>query len=147
MVLGNTRFFIIRDGKIIHKTRDHSFVGELMARGQINERQALMNPNRNVVTTSLYNYAPDLEEGFELKPGDICIGFDDGMELSDAEIIAETKGCTGPNAAEKITRNLFSKMKERNEVGSYTYQPAGGGRPVLMEAPRDNMTVAVYIHD
>ena len=42
-----------RDGELIRLTRDHSLVGELVARGKLTEEQAETHPQRSVITRAL----------------------------------------------------------------------------------------------
>ena len=38
--VGDSRAYLLRDGDLIRLTRDHSLVGELVARGKLTEEQA-----------------------------------------------------------------------------------------------------------
>ncbi len=51
--LGDSRIYQFRNGDIIFKTEDHSFVNELVAKGIINEAEARTHPKRNVVTKAV----------------------------------------------------------------------------------------------
>ncbi len=48
--VGDTRLYEIRAGRIAQLTRDHSFVGELVTKGLIDEREAMRHPRRNEIT-------------------------------------------------------------------------------------------------
>lgn len=48
--LGDSRIYQVRDGRIIHKTRDHKWVNELVESGVITKEQAREHPKRNVIT-------------------------------------------------------------------------------------------------
>ena len=51
--IGDSRCYLYSDGKMKQITNDHSYVGELVRRGQISERDALNHPNRNLITRAL----------------------------------------------------------------------------------------------
>lgn len=48
--VGDTRLYQIQPGRITQLTRDHSFVGELVVGGFINEEEAMQHPRRNEIT-------------------------------------------------------------------------------------------------
>ena len=47
------RAYLLRDGELIRLTKDHSLVGELVARGKLTEEQAEQHPQRSVITRAL----------------------------------------------------------------------------------------------
>jgi PPM family protein phosphatase len=51
--VGDSRAYVLRGGDLIRLTRDHSLVGELVARGKLTEEQAEMHPQRSVITRSV----------------------------------------------------------------------------------------------
>jgi PPM family protein phosphatase len=51
--VGDSRAYVLRDGELTRLTRDHSLVGELVARGKLTEEQAEMHPQRSVITRAL----------------------------------------------------------------------------------------------
>ena len=51
--VGDSRAYLFRDGDLIRLTRDHSLVGELVARGKLTEEQAERHPQRSVITRAL----------------------------------------------------------------------------------------------
>lgn len=79
---GDSRGYIFRaDGRNEHITRDHSWVGEQVARGVMTEQQARENPMRNMITRSLgaaANNTPDLNT-YTLAPGDVIVLCTDGL--------------------------------------------------------------------
>ena len=50
---GDSRLYVIRDEKLLIRTRDHSYVEGLFQRGIINEEDTLKHPHRNVVLSCL----------------------------------------------------------------------------------------------
>ena len=51
--VGDSRAYLWRDGELTRLTRDHSLVGELVARGKLTEEQAEAHPQRSVITRAL----------------------------------------------------------------------------------------------
>ena len=51
--VGDSRCYLLRDGDLVRLTRDHSLVGELVARGKLTEEQAESHPQRSVITRAL----------------------------------------------------------------------------------------------
>ena len=51
--VGDSRAYVLRGGDLIRLTRDHSLVGELVARGKLTEEQAERHPQRSVITRSV----------------------------------------------------------------------------------------------
>lgn len=53
---GDSRIYHLRNGSILYKTRDHSLVAQLVARGEITEEEALTHFQRNVITRCLHHH-------------------------------------------------------------------------------------------
>jgi serine/threonine protein phosphatase PrpC len=51
--VGDSRVYLWREGKLAQLSQDHSYVQELIARGEISVEQARSHPHRNVVTQAL----------------------------------------------------------------------------------------------
>lgn len=64
--LGDSRIYHIRNGQILHKTKDHSFVAELAAAGIISEEEARIHPKKNVISRAIQSAEPH-----KLSP-DVC---------------------------------------------------------------------------
>ncbi len=89
--VGDSRLYLIRDGRITCLTSDHSWVNEQVLSGVIDSEQARTHPLRNVVTRALGG-KPDLEvdvQSLELEKGDRLLLCSDGLTtmLDDAEIL------------------------------------------------------------
>jgi PPM family protein phosphatase len=79
--VGDSRGYLIREGKIRQVTEDHSWVQEQVKRGALTEEEALTSPFRNVITRSLGNL-PSVEADIfteEAKPGDVIVLCSDGL--------------------------------------------------------------------
>jgi PPM family protein phosphatase len=79
--VGDSRAYLLRDGDLIRLTRDHSLVGELVARGKLTEEQAEAHPQRSVVTRVL-GPEPAVQvdvETFPARDGDLFLLCSDGL--------------------------------------------------------------------
>ena len=79
--VGDSRCYLLRDGDLIRLTRDHSLVGELVARGKLTEAQAEAHPQRSVITRAL-GAGADVEVDVEVFPargGDLFLVCSDGL--------------------------------------------------------------------
>lgn len=90
---GDSRLYLIRDGKMLLRTRDHSRVQLLMDQGVINQAQAARHPERNKVYSCLGGpQAPEIEFSRKtpLETGDVLALCTDGVwgPLSDEGLIS-----------------------------------------------------------
>ena len=79
--VGDSRAYLWRGGELTRLTRDHSLVGELVARGKLTEEQAEAHPQRSVITRAL---GPEREvqvdvETFAARGGDVYLLCSDGL--------------------------------------------------------------------
>lgn len=90
--VGDSRAYLIRQGKIIQLTQDHSWVNEQIKVGIITAEEARVHPFRNVVTRALggpQDPVVDIDEE-PLEPDDIILLCTDGLSgvVSDEDILA-----------------------------------------------------------
>lgn len=81
--IGDSRFYMIRGGTIQSMTRDHSFVGELVEKGVLDQEEARNHPLRNQITRAL-GYEKNIEIDFyniDVKKGDIYLFCTDGLTV------------------------------------------------------------------
>jgi PPM family protein phosphatase len=79
--VGDSRAYLLRNGDLIRLTKDHSLVGELVARGKLTEEQAEQHPQRSVITRALgpeANVQVDIDI-FPAKAGDLFLLCSDGL--------------------------------------------------------------------
>ncbi|MBR5741318.1 MAG: Stp1/IreP family PP2C-type Ser/Thr phosphatase [Firmicutes bacterium] len=79
--LGDSRAYLIRNGRLIQITRDHTYVNQLLAAGTITEEEAKDHPNRNMITKALgaeLSVYPDFFT-FRTESGDRVVLCSDGM--------------------------------------------------------------------
>lgn len=81
--LGDSRLYWIRDGRLLARTRDHTYVEELLRRRAIDERAAQSHPMRNYVTQCLGGpqepLRPTVSAPAELQIGDQLLLCSDGF--------------------------------------------------------------------
>ncbi len=93
--VGDSRAFLVRGKKIYQLTKDHSWVEEQVALGNLTEDQAENHEWRNLVTRVLGTrptVAPDVIE-LEVQVGDVFVVSTDGLHglVKPEEILAEIK--------------------------------------------------------
>lgn len=90
--VGDSRAYLVREGKLIQLTSDHSWVNEQLRSGAITSAQARNHPYRNIVTRALGGPNPvdvDVSEE-EMKEGDVVLLCSDGLNtmITDDDILA-----------------------------------------------------------
>lgn len=79
--VGDSRCYQIRGSKMVFRTADHSYVGELVKRGTLTEEEARNSKYSNVITRAI-GAAPDIDpevEEVSFKPGDRFALMSDGI--------------------------------------------------------------------
>lgn len=80
---GDSRLYLLRDGEVLVKTRDHSVVHQWLELGVISAEEARVHPQRNQITNCLGG-AEDMfymepGEAVELRSGDVLLLGSDGL--------------------------------------------------------------------
>jgi serine/threonine protein phosphatase PrpC len=86
--IGDSRVYQIRDGNVVFKTHDHSWVNELVSQGVITPEQAQNHPQRNVIARAIQADKPakaDVTLLTDLQPNDYFLLCSDGILESCAE--------------------------------------------------------------
>jgi serine/threonine protein phosphatase PrpC len=124
--VGDSRAYLIRDGRMEQLTEDHSLVNELLKSGKLSREEAEEHPQRSVITRAL-GTDPDVDvDTFSVpaQTGDIFLLCSDGLtDLVPEDSIFETV----ERNREDIDRALRALVKEANR---------GGGQ--------DNITVVAF---
>ncbi len=124
--VGDSRAYLIRDGRLEQLTEDHSLVAELVRSGQLSPEEAETHPQRSVITRALGS-DPDVDVdtfSVEARPGDLFMLCSDGLtSMVDDEVILET--------VEQRRDNLQSAAKALIKAAN-----KGGGE--------DNITVVFF---
>lgn len=81
--IGDSRFYLFRNGGILQRSRDHSTVEEMLQSGQISEREARSHPMLNRVSRCIggHQASVDVEvsDNVELQANDVILLCSDGL--------------------------------------------------------------------
>src|SRR5213596_477498 len=92
--VGDSRAYLVRDGRLEQLTEDHSLVAELVRSGKLSPEEAEAHPQRSVITRAL-GTDPDVDVdtfSVETKPGDLFLLCSDGLtSMVDDETILDRK--------------------------------------------------------
>ncbi len=80
--IGDSRLYLLRDGRMRQVTKDHTFVQRLVDSGRITEEEAKTHPRRSVLMRVLgdVDSSPDIDtEVLETRPGDLWLLCSDGL--------------------------------------------------------------------
>jgi len=124
--VGDSRAYLIRDGRMEQLTEDHSLVNELLKSGKLSPQEAEIHPQRSVITRAV-GTDPDVDvDTFTVtaQAGDLFLLCSDGLTdvVSEEEILELVERNRGD-----IDRALKALVKEANR---------GGGE--------DNITVVAF---
>ena len=90
--VGDSRAYLLRDGRLEQLTDDHSLVAELVRRGELSPREAEVHPQRSVITRAL-GTDPDVDvDAFpvQAQAGDVYLICSDGLsDMVDAAAIEQ----------------------------------------------------------
>jgi len=91
--VGDSRAYLIRDGKLEQLTEDHSLVAELVRSGKLSPEEAETHPQRSVITRAL-GTDPDVDVdtfSIQTQPGDLFMLCSDGLtSMVEDEVILRT---------------------------------------------------------
>jgi protein phosphatase len=123
--VGDSRCYLLRDGELTRLTKDHSLVGELVARGKVTEEEALLHPQRSVITRAVGPESTVKVDADRIaaRPGDVFLLCSDGLTdmVRDRDVSRVLKAVP---TLEQAGRNLIAAAN------------AAGGR--------DNITVILF---
>ncbi|MDX2191955.1 MAG: Stp1/IreP family PP2C-type Ser/Thr phosphatase [Gemmatimonadales bacterium] len=98
--VGDSRAYLLREGRLLQVTRDHSYVQEQVDLGLLSPEEARVHPYSNVITRCVGvsgDVVPDLYFG-TLNTGDVLLLASDGLTgmLEDDQLQAILGGAGGP---------------------------------------------------
>jgi protein phosphatase len=127
---GDSRIYLVRDGRIAQISRDHTEVAELVAEGVLSEEEALTWPRRNVITRAVGVHDElelDVAQGI-LQKGDAFVICSDGLtaHVKDVEILDHVVA----GGAQSACDELVALTMERGAIDNVTvvvmrYVPRG----------------------
>lgn len=115
--VGDSRAYLIRNGKIIRLTEDHTWVAERVKRGQMTASEAELSDRRGQLTQAIGHkdsLQPEID-AIGLRPGDRIILCTDGITemLCDSDILSI---CSSGSNVNKIASKLIDTA---NRAGGY----------------------------
>lgn len=134
--VGDSRAYLVRDGKTIVLTQDHSVVMEMLLQGKMNEEQLRNSPFRHYLTRCVgHKSKVEIDNTpHDLQPGDWMILSSDGLStvVLDGDIAEIAKTCTEP---EELCKKLLQATLDGGApdnvtiiVVKYTAEVAEGAR-------------------
>jgi serine/threonine protein phosphatase PrpC len=137
--IGDSRIYLLRDGKLKQITADHTFVQRLVDSGRITQEEAAVHPRRSVLMRVLgdVDAAPDIDTTvLDVQPGDRWLLCSDGLSsyVSDDKIEHALRTIPDVNAAaERLLRdsldqgapdNVTAVIVDIDETGESGSNPA-----------------------
>lgn len=110
--VGDSRAYLIRGGKPVLLTQDHSVVQEMVRAGRLTEEQARINPYKNLITRCLgHDDKVEIDQTpVELRPNDWIVLCTDGLPtvLRDEQISEAIENLDEPErACEELVRQTL----------------------------------------
>ena len=132
--VGDSRAYLLRDGKLHRLTSDHSWVNEQVKLGLMTDDEAHHHPMRNIVTRALGNRVDlkvDLTQE-DVRAGDLFLLCSDGLNsmMSDQEILATLEATESD--PEKVCHALVDRANQKGGEDNITVVV------VQIEAKQDN---------
>ena len=116
--VGDSRVYRHRDGQLEQLTEDHSYVAELVRRGELDDDAAQAHPYRNMLTRAIGVHAEVEIDEWLLEPvsGDRFMLCSDGLtnELADVEIAEQLGFDKDPSTTAKALVGLANKRGGRD---------------------------------
>lgn len=97
--VGDSRAYMLRDGKLTQISEDHSVAAEYVAMGQLSAEEATSHPQRHMLTRTLglSRFVSIDETSIDLMPGDRLLLCTDGLtEMVPDNVIAKALGDGAP---------------------------------------------------
>lgn len=122
--IGDSRLYLVRDGRITRLTRDHSYVGSLVENGFITSEEAETHPQRHILMAALgagQEFSPEMpEHPIPLTSGDVLLLCTDGLWglVPDQELEQTVAGLRPREAC----RTLIELAKKRGGHDNITVQ-------------------------
>lgn len=158
---GDSRLYLVRGGRVVRRSVDHSRVQSLVDKGVISQAEAHDHPDSGVLTRALGHpkmadgqpFAPEIAaEAVALAAGDALVLSSDGLHdlVSDDEIAATVAGCAPVVATERLVELALGRGGHDNvtvavvTVGG-TASPSDEDPPGLertLPIPRDELVPA-----
>lgn len=121
--IGDSRIYHIRKGKILFVTRDHSYVNQLIDKGELDEADAINHPYRNIITRaiqaeSMGRIAPSICLVEDIQPYDYFFICTDGIQegVKQWQLLSILADDTKDNADKN---RALKQLCEQNSTDNY----------------------------
>lgn len=121
---GDSRAYLIRNGKIVARTKDHSLVQELIDKGEITPEEAKRHPMKNIITKALgIDFGVDFYE-WELEKGDILLLSSDGLHdyVDEDKVEIALRDKNAEDVGRKLVEEALPVTKDNVTVVVWRYK-------------------------
>lgn len=152
--VGDSRAYLVRDGRLEQLTDDHSLVAELVRSGRLSPDEADRHPHRSVITRALGTEADVDVDSFAvpLQPGDVFLLCSDGLTTMieddgilelverhradlDAAAQALVSAANAAGGEDNVTAVLFEVVGDAADVEAVPRPQATGDEDTLHGVP------------
>jgi serine/threonine protein phosphatase PrpC len=139
--VGDSRTYVVQDGILQQITRDHTYVEDLVAAGEITADEARFHPRRHIITRAL-GIDPDVQVDAWEAPaaaGDRYLVCSDGLfnEVDDGQIAAVLTGREDPQYAADTLVELANAAGGRDNISVIVVDVVATPEPTTARAPAD----------
>jgi serine/threonine protein phosphatase PrpC len=132
--VGDSRAYLIRDGRLEQLTDDHSLVAELVRSGKLTPEEAETHPQRSVITRALGTEADVDVDTFSVQsaPGDLFLLCSDGLtSMVDDETILDAveRNRDDLQEAAKALINAANRGGGEDNITVVFFEVDGGAEP------------------
>ena len=132
--VGDSRAYLIRDGRLEQLTDDHSLVAELVRSGKLTPEEAETHPQRSVITRALGTEADVDVDTFSVRsaPGDLFLLCSDGLtSMVDDETILDAveQNRADLEEAAKALINAANRGGGEDNITVVFFEVDGGAEP------------------
>lgn len=119
--IGDSRAYLLRDGRLIRVTKDHSYVQHLIDTGRISEAEGKNHPKRNVVMRVLGDFDIDPTPDISIRsaaPADRWLLCSDGLcgVLEDATIEEQLRDVADPEQCAQLLVSMALRAGSTDNV-------------------------------
>ncbi len=156
--IGDSRFYLFRDGEVFYRTTDHTKVQQLLELGALTAEQARNHPEGNIITRAVGHERADgvlrpfeadvISEPLDLEAGDTLLLCSDGLYdlVSDREMIEIVSGAGAQPACDQLV-NLANERGGHDNITVVLLHAAGGTPPPPAEKPGPTSSAADTLED
>jgi PPM family protein phosphatase len=144
--VGDSRAYLLRDGRLEQVTEDHSLVNELVKSGKLSREEAETHPQRSVITRAL-GTDPDVDVDaytVDVHPGDLFLLCSDGLSsmIDGAEILTVLqRDREDLKAAAKSLVNAANRGGGDDNITVVLFDIAGDGADTLTMPALDTVVL------